>query len=952
MSDLPAVSESNPIAGLAITLGVTVRNQGTGPADPTTLRYYLSTDSTVTSEDTEVGSVPVPGLDPSATSAESMVTDTPSAPGTYHYGVCVDPVSGESDTTNNCSVAVAVTVLPPPPDLVPDLPAVSESNPIEGQAITLEVTVRNQGAGPSDPTTLRYYRSIDSTVTSEDTEVGSDHVAGLEMAGISGESILTDAPSAPGTYYYGACVDPVSGESDTTNNCSVAVAVTVLPPPPDLVSDLPAVSESNPIAGQAITLEVTVRNQGAGPADPTTLRYYLSIDSTVTSEDTEVGSVPVPGLDPSATSAESMVTDAPSAPGTYYYGACVDPASRESDMANNCSDAVAVTVLPPPPQTELLPPPDALGLDSFYQKYLDLGGLPIVSSLQPQDDALFRARDIISDMLAHRPDLLATIVDSGIRIAIMARSEVTTDIPEHSDLYEAFPGTDWNTRARGLSATLSRPATSAAEENLLCYEGDAYWNEDILVREFARTVLQMGVERQSGGVDFRTRLEVAYRDAIDAGLWAETYAASNADEYWAEAVQSWFGLNDTSAQADGVHNQIDTRHELEAYDPVIASLIQEVFGETTVSSTCHTVAVSADVGEQETFEFLGDVLAAKQAEIRALAADIRNVFDPYASGKSLPVSLVVSYDQALLKERFREVAGYEYPGDICGVREDSLFVFLELPCGRPGVFAHEYFHHFLQEATAPSALTPDYGPGYSAHGPWWLTEGAAVYGEKLYVVPSGIASYDDERDREINGAKYSTRRLAELETHEYFFENTDATYALGFLAVEWLVQHSSEGALLEYYELLLEHDTWQAAFESAFGLAVDEFYEAFEEHRSEILPNAYRIAGVVLGPDGQPLEGVGIWAWHAKRENSRFERTGPAGSFSVAVLEGSFTLLIYAVIEPDCSFVGWYDGVGGLATERSLAATVVVDNAGVEGIEINLPDYPDRLPFIEWCAPL
>ena len=57
--------------------------------------------------------------------------------------------------------------------------------------------------------------------------MGTDHVAGLDAPGSSAESILTYAPSTPGTYYYGACVDSVSRESDTTNNCSAVVAATV-----------------------------------------------------------------------------------------------------------------------------------------------------------------------------------------------------------------------------------------------------------------------------------------------------------------------------------------------------------------------------------------------------------------------------------------------------------------------------------------------------------------------------------------------------------------------------------------------------------------------------------------------------------------------------------------------------------------------------------------------------
>ncbi len=164
---------------------------------------------------------------PSGSSYESISLTAPSTPDTYYYGACVNSVSGESDTANNCSDAVAVTVLPLPSDLVVDTPSSSLSTPMTGQSLTLNVTVRNRGDGSSGPTTLSYFRSTDSTITSGDTEVGTDHVAGLDAPGSSAESILTYAPSTPGTYYYGACVDSVSRESDTTNNCSAVVAATV-----------------------------------------------------------------------------------------------------------------------------------------------------------------------------------------------------------------------------------------------------------------------------------------------------------------------------------------------------------------------------------------------------------------------------------------------------------------------------------------------------------------------------------------------------------------------------------------------------------------------------------------------------------------------------------------------------------------------------------------------------
>ncbi len=344
--NVPTVSESAPAAGATFTLSATVRNQGNGRSDSTTLRYYQSTDSTITTGDTEVGTDSVSGLDASDSGDESVSLDVPSTSGTYYYGACVEAVSGESNTTNNCSAAVAVTVgAGPAPDLVVDTPTVDTSAPVAGSRFTLSATVRNQGSGRSDSTTLRYYQSADSTITTDDTEVGTDSVFRLDASSNGDESISLTAPSTAGTYYYGACVDAVSEGSDTTNNCSAAVTVTVgAASAPDLVVNVPTVSESAPAAGARFTLSAAVRNQGNGRSGSTTLRYYQSTDPTITTGDTEVGTDSVSGLDASDSGDEWTSLDAPPTPSTYYYGACVDAVTGESDTTNNCSLAATVTV--------------------------------------------------------------------------------------------------------------------------------------------------------------------------------------------------------------------------------------------------------------------------------------------------------------------------------------------------------------------------------------------------------------------------------------------------------------------------------------------------------------------------------------------------------------------------------------------------------------------------------
>ena len=338
--DAPTVGDSGLDTGERFTLRATVRNLGGGRSDSTTLRYYRSSDANISTGDTEVGTNYVSSLNAEWSSSRSIYLTAPTEAGTFYYGACVDTVTREWDTANNCSTGVTVTVSGS--DLVVDTPTVSDSAPDAGDYFTLRATVRNQGGGRSASTTLRYYRSSDAAISPNDTEIGRDFVSGLAASGTSNESMRPRAPSEPGTYYYGACVDTVTGETDAANNCSTGVTVTVSGS--DLVVDAPTVSDSAPDAGEYFTLRATVRNQGGGRAASTTLRYYRSADGTISAADTEVGTDYVSDLGTDRTSSESITLRAPSEAGTYYYGACVESVSSESDTANNCSTGVQVTV--------------------------------------------------------------------------------------------------------------------------------------------------------------------------------------------------------------------------------------------------------------------------------------------------------------------------------------------------------------------------------------------------------------------------------------------------------------------------------------------------------------------------------------------------------------------------------------------------------------------------------
>ena len=216
---------------------------------------------------------------------------------------------------------------------------------------------------------------------------------------------------------------------------------------------------------------------------------------------------------------------------------------------------------------------NAYNLSPFYKKYINESGVPVLSSDKVPDEALVKVNQTLMLMLKNCPKVVEKLKFYKIRLAVMAVSEKTLDIPEHSDLQQVFPETDWNTRARGLGATLVRPTTSCAEENVLCYANDPYRGENILGLMYADPTLY-------------NEVKAAYNSAMQKGLWKNTYAATNFDEYWAEGVQSWFNVNMESIPSNGIHNEINTREELKNYDPVLAQLIQQVFGEYEQDFSC------------------------------------------------------------------------------------------------------------------------------------------------------------------------------------------------------------------------------------------------------------------------------------------------------------------------------------------------------------------------------
>jgi len=194
----------------------------------------------------------------------------------------------------------------------------------------------------------------------------------------------------------------------------------------------------------------------------------------------------------------------------------------------------------------------------------------------------------VDQMLANRPDVREAMIKSGARMCLMAWNEFTTDLPEFTRLAEGtVPGFEkisakdfYDARARGLGGSETDPFCTSAEENVLGYPGDPYAQECILIHEFAHNIHLRGMVNVDPTFD--AQLKATYDAAMKAGLWKGKYAAVNHHEYFAEGVQSWFDDNRIN---DHDHNHVNTRASLLEYDPGLAAMCREVFGDTVLKYT-------------------------------------------------------------------------------------------------------------------------------------------------------------------------------------------------------------------------------------------------------------------------------------------------------------------------------------------------------------------------------
>ena len=323
-------------------------------------------------------------------------------------------------------------------------------------------------------------------------------------------------------------------------------------------------------------------------------------------------------------------------------------------------------------------------------------------------------------------------------------------------------------------------------------------------------------------------------------------------------------------------------------------------------------------------EFFVDVTPARQAELRTLVDGVVSFFIE-RTGIAVP-DLTVRFDADQ-----PESCGGSYGG-----RE------IWVDCFRP--LAHEYTHAiqlYLRDHDSSGQPRVYTGP----EEPVWIGEGMANHWSGVYHASTGERPLDTYFSETIYPEARRTEIALRLLTDYGILLAGDhsAKYSLSYLAIEYLIELTSEKALFTYYRKLFSENDWGSAFRKVFGLDTVRFYSMFEEHRARNFPPYVWVSGTVLGPDDEPLENVHVRTHSGSEDGVKSGNTTYSdGTFEMQVEPGSYIVWFTGLWSEDCHF-GWYDGDSKLTSREEEAVLVTAGSLDVSRIVIRLSATPAEL---------
>jgi plastocyanin len=224
---LSEISVNNNITyapGDAVTIGVEVDNLGTGGSNAYSVDFYVSTDSTITSGDTLLGTSNRPALGAGNDDNFNANVNLPQnlAGGSYFVGGIIDISDANNGNNSNFeNEPINVQAGPAPADLVLQSVNAADGPHEQGSILTIQSTVTNAGGQAAGAYSITFYASDNNIISETDTPIGTVNRGGL-AAGANDTTPFeaTIPPNLPiGEYFIGGIIDFV--DSNGTNNVAV-----------------------------------------------------------------------------------------------------------------------------------------------------------------------------------------------------------------------------------------------------------------------------------------------------------------------------------------------------------------------------------------------------------------------------------------------------------------------------------------------------------------------------------------------------------------------------------------------------------------------------------------------------------------------------------------------------------------------------------------------------------
>ena len=310
----------------------------------------------------------------------------------------------------------------------------------------------------------------------------------------------------------------------------------------------------------------------------------------------------------------------------------------------------------------------------------------------------------------------------------------------------------------------------------------------------------------------------------------------------------------------------------------------EAFEEYRIALGAQYLPHLADDHDEPLLVFVGEIPSDTRTRIRDQFETAQELFrDRFGSGP-VDYTVYVAANDRLAEPIYKHVFGSGTfwlgedvsPKGLCE-RSTTGFALFVILAGCPeeplGDLLGEYHFEEALERVAPADSLTQWLPEYEHPGPYWLRFGMRGYATHAYREALGLEPLDEARRTQ---AQIAARAAEPLRSYSAYRSagalRDEVAEALGFLAGDWLVARAGEPAIFDYYRLLASTDSWQEAFEAAFGITIDEFYEAFAEYRAAI--GAVASPDAPEEPDAPEVVLLGeLSAWEEARVLAHFEAT-------------------------------------------------------------------------------